>query len=286
VKLTYAPMKDWRVSAAYRFGKTNGQSRGEGLEHVAGGTTHFNVFGDSIIYYAHPGNHLRVGVHDSEEHALADFTVGREVGFGAFGEGGRSHLGLGIGYAKLTSISHVTMDGLPDGYVTPSVPLNTSLSGHRHHFTTKLDSERGFEGMGPTLTWEASARLFGDDERGHADLDWSVGGGVLFGKQTTDSSEDRWGRYYNGSLNGGTFVAMPSTSVYDDVVLRSRTEDVTVPNVSLSLGLSYAIDRVKVSTGYSYDRFFDAIDGGYTESQTFDRTIHGPYLKLSLGFGG
>ena len=43
---------------------------------------------------------------------------------------------------------------------------------------------------------------------------------------------------------------------------------------------------MKVSTGYSYDRFFDAIDGGIDEAKQYDRTIHGPYLKLSIGFGG
>ena len=70
------------------------------------------------------------------------------------------------------------------------------------------------------------------------------------------------------------------------MVPRTRTNDVTVPNLSLGLGLSYTIDRVKVSTGYAYDRFFDVIDGGYKAAKDYDRTIHGPYLKLSLGFGG
>ena len=69
-------------------------------------------------------------------------------------------------------------------------------------------------------------------------------------------------------------------------VVRSREDDVTVPNLTLELGLSYTIDRVKVSTGYSYDRFFDAIDGGFDEPKQYDRTIQGPYFKLSLGFGG
>ena len=59
-----------------------------------------------------------------------------------------------------------------------------------------------------------------------------------------------------------------------------------MPNLSLSLGVSYTVDRVKISTGYSYERFFDVIDGGVDEAKSFDRTIEGPYLKLSLGFGG
>ena len=67
---------------------------------------------------------------------------------------------------------------------------------------------------------------------------------------------------------------------------RRRSENATVPNLNLSLGLSYEVERIRISTGYSYDRFFDAIDGGLDEAKQYDRTIDGPYFKLSVGFGG
>ena len=221
-------------------------------------------------------DHLRQSTRDEEEFTLADFVVGREVGIGTVGEGGHSAIGAGLRYADLQSVSEVILDGIPDHYIA-AYALNTSLLTHHTRNTSMLNSVRGFEGVGPTLRWEASTRLWGDDQNGHADLEWSAGGGVLFGKQTHDSTEDKRIVYYSG---------FERTPPLDATVPRSRTEDVTVPNLSLSLGLSYSIDRVKVSTGYAYDRFFDAIDGGYDESQTFDRTIHGPYLRLSIGFGG
>ena len=28
------------------------------------------------------------------------------------------------------------------------------------------------------------------------------------------------------------------------------------------------------------------LDGGYADEQSYDRTLDGPYLKLSIGFGG
>ena len=108
--------------------------------------------------------------------------------------------------------------------------------------------------------------------------------------RAVESAEDRFGRDYYRLGNGGAGLGGSGfqTTLYDDVtpVVRSREDDVTVPNLTLELGLSYTIDRVKVSTGYSYDRFFDAIDGGFDEPKQYDRTIQGPYFKLSLGFGG
>ena len=60
----------------------------------------------------------------------------------------------------------------------------------------------------------------------------------------------------------------------------------TVPLAGASLGLSYDIDRVKIGAGYRFERYFDAIDGGIDEAKQYDRDIHGPYFKLSVGFGG
>jgi hypothetical protein len=66
----------------------------------------------------------------------------------------------------------------------------------------------------------------------------------------------------------------------------ARTDNVTVPIVGVSLGLSYSIDQVKVSGGYRWERYFNAIDGGITERKTYDRQFDGPYFKIAVGFGG
>jgi iron complex outermembrane receptor protein len=277
IKLAYAPADGWTVFAAYRYGRTNGQGRGAAYQDVPGGVT-------DASEPMERDNHIVTAVRDAEEFAVADFMVGKEVGLGVFGDGGKSTLSAGLRYASFKSTSRVAMDGVTDSYIAPLVEKYTGTMRYDAH-TNTLESRRKFEGTGPALTWESSTRLVGSDEAGHADLEWKVGGGALFGKQTTESSEDRLGGHY--SKDGwGVLTPWTKTTLYDEVTPRNRTENVTVPNLSLSLGLSYAIDRVKISTGYSYDRFFDAIDGGYTESQTYDRTIHGPYLKLSLGFGG
>jgi iron complex outermembrane receptor protein len=274
VKLTYALSKAWNVSAAYRFGKTNWSGREAAPnEHVPGGTVSLGYFGD--VYIAAEDLQGRSAVRDEEEHTLIDFMVGMETGLGAW-EGLSSRVSAGVRYADFKSHSDVQTVGVPVSYLTSPVLYRTQ-------YDTTLTSERGFEGVGPALSWDASLRLLEAEGAGRLALDWSVSGGVLFGKQTMDSSEDRLGRLFEDRFFPFTTGI---TTFYDDVVPRHRTEDVTVPNLSLTLGLSYAIDRVKVSTGYSYDRFFDVIDAGYEDAQTYDRTIHGPYLKLSLGFGG
>jgi hypothetical protein len=285
IKLTYAPSANWRVSAAYRFGKTNGYAKEAAYQHVDGGLAHVLDFVSCFCYVdtynaAPQDNDFRAAARDREEFKLIDFEVGRETGIGLLGEASSSRLSAGVRHAALKSWSKVSMDGVPVQYIPPlSYPLAPNMPQiTREAYTTSLESERGFEGTGPSVTWDASVRLLGDEERGHADLDWSVGGAVLFGKQTFDSEETRWGAHVSG-----LYI---DASLYDNVVPRHRSDEVTVPNLSLSLGISYAIDRVKVSTGYAYDRFFDAIDAGYEDAQTHDRTIHGPYLKLSLGFGG
>jgi iron complex outermembrane receptor protein len=282
IKLTYAPANGWRISGAYRFGKTNVSDRGAAYEEVTPGLI---KNGARVGQLLERDNHAITAVRGSEEYSVADFMVGREVGLGAFGEGGKSAVSAGLRYANFESTSHVAMDGIVDSYIAPAIGLKYGVQRYEA-FTTSLDSVREFEGAGPALSWDASVRLWGDDETGHADFDWSIGGAVLYGKQSNDSSEDRWGQYIR--LTGLGLGPLPvRTTLYNQTdVPRHRTEKVTVPNLTLSLGLSYSVDRVKVSTGYSYDRFFDAIDGGVEEGQQHDRTIHGPYLKLSVGFGG
>jgi iron complex outermembrane receptor protein len=302
VRVTYAPLRAWKASATYRIGKSNGHSAGAGYEAVGGGYSNsvcipvITPCAEPIFrnYASSPDNHWRGAVQDTEEHAIADFMAGKELGIGSFGARGFSMLSAGVRYAKLKSTSLVKTDGIPDRYVPMDFEVfDTSLTNlpriSSTRYSTTLDSKRSFGGWGPSVSWDTSLRLWGDDAQGHADLDWSVAGGVLFGKQDVDNAEKRWAELRVGGLpreGRGDRGTRTITSLYDDVVPTSRTEDVTVPNVSLTLGVSYTIDRVKVSTGYSYDRFFDVIDGGIDEAQTFDRTIHGPYLKLSLGFGG
>ena len=283
IKLTYVADSGWRVSAAWRYGKANGNFRGAAYQDVPRG---INVTTD---HYIERDNHAITAVRDDEEYSVADFMVGKDVGIGAWGEGTRSVVSAGLRYATFESTSHVGMDGITESFVDPVFQTGGYPKygvEHWNRYTTTLDSVRDFEGAGPAVSWESAIRLVGDNHGGHVDLDWKVGGAVLFGKQTMASVEDRFGRYYYRTGLGVGYVNFETPRYDVQDIPRARSKDVTVPNLSLSLGLSYTIDRLKVSTGYSYDRFFDAIDGGFDEARQYDRTIQGPYFKISMGFGG
>ena len=275
VKLTLAPANGWQVAGAYRWGRTNGSFRGGAYEEVPGAVN------ANTGQYLQRDNHVITAVRDHEEYAVAEFMVGKDVGLGAWGNDARSVLAAGLRYASFASTSHVGMDGIPDS-VFPTAIGTKYGTQHWTHFLTEIDSSRDFEGAGPAVSWEAQGRLWEGERAGHVDLDWKIGGGVLFGKQTNESREERYAIYTQSEgLKYST-----ETVRYDEAIPRSREDDVTVPNLTLELGLSYEIDRIKVSTGYSYDRFFDAIDGGFDEAKRYDRTIQGPYFRLSVGFGG
>ena len=60
----------------------------------------------------------------------------------------------------------------------------------------------------------------------------------------------------------------------------------SVPVADVSLGLSYEVGRMKVGTGYRWERYFNVLDVGYDEAKDGDRTFDGPYVKIAVGFGG
>jgi hypothetical protein len=66
----------------------------------------------------------------------------------------------------------------------------------------------------------------------------------------------------------------------------SRSNDETVPVYGASLGLSYEVSAFKVGAGYRWERYVNAIDGGFQEHKSEDRTMDGPYFKIAVGFGG
>ncbi|HET9161306.1 MAG TPA: Lpg1974 family pore-forming outer membrane protein, partial [Caulobacteraceae bacterium] len=224
-----------------------------------------------------------------EEHTIADFAVGRDVGIGGMIQ---SIVNVGVRYAQMESTTSFHADGTPDW----DIPVGSKLPGyfdptywaHRTHDSAKLDADRQFKGAGPVATWDASHRLLGDEATGKVDLNWSVGGGVIFGKQKTSITGYERINYYahNGfSVGGDRLPGNPYKTVLTPVDIR-RTKSTSVPVLDLSLGLSYDIQRLKLSAGYQWERYFNVLDVGDQAASKSDRTIDGPYFKIAVGFGG
>ena len=115
-------------------------------------------------------------------------------------------------------------------------------------------------------------------------MDMGLGGGVLFGKQKTRVHEHLLGEYDGGGYFylSGIELAPPYDTTHD----RIREKTVTVPVANANLGLSYELGRLKMSGGYRWERYFKAIDAGIDTRKAYDRQFDGPYLKVSVGFGG
>jgi hypothetical protein len=126
-------------------------------------------------------------------------------------------------------------------------------------------------------------------------------GGVLFGKQRFQAHGQETADYYSqvnikfgdiypdilqGPGVGGGRARIPDDTDLLTPTAAERSRDVTVPTFGASLGLSYEIQRFKVSTGYRWERYSDVLDAGWDEAKDVDRELHGPYFKLSVGFGG
>lgn len=275
----------WAVSAGARSGKTSMSAWAHETETDL----------PEILKY--PGsddtdspdqpNFVSVRAERHEEFAIVDFEVGRDVGLGFLGEGSESHVAVGLRYAQFKSnTTDVTMDGMPNRY---DPPYAVGKYYNADTFEADFESRREFQGWGPSASWTASKRLFGSERAGHVALDWALGGGVLFGKQETEVDYDVASRYYVwpafGLSQSPPGRGNPQDEELDEASHEREDNLAVVPFADLDLGLSYKLERLRVSLGYKLEEYFGAIDGGVDERRVYDRTFHGPYLRVSVGFG-
>jgi hypothetical protein len=284
VRLVYAPSTPfgWRMSASYRWGESNGSDAGEDGQLMATCGRLSPVFPNPVCWTATNGGPVSWGVsfvNDREDYAIADLTIGRDVGFGGWG-GGTSVVSAGLRGAELTSESHIENRGDPDHIYEEGFVVTTYVR-RWHSYRDYVDAERTFKGAGPVLSWEGAGRLAGSRSAGYVDLDWNVTGGVLFGKQAVELREESKETYLVATNSSSTRTTATT------VRTRPESNSVQVPVFGATLGLSYSIDRMKVGIGYRWERYYDAVNGGdFEKDSKFDRTIDGPYFKLAIGFGG
>ncbi|MGE5501662.1 MAG: TonB-dependent receptor domain-containing protein, partial [Ignavibacteriales bacterium] len=301
VRVTYRPgASGWSVSAGVRYGRTNSDTARLHLSELAGDkkcgvpySGYFETFAHLLcdpdyVKYPKPAGYyyeplaLKTGTNWSdtsarghEEHTMADFAVGRDFGLGSLG---RSEVTAGVRYADFKSDSTITFAGVPDYYLPVGWALYPST---RHRYNSSLAAERQFKGAGPAISVEGATPLIGNAQSGHVNLAWDVGAGVLFGRQKADIAG-----FESVNYNAGKYGQMSPTPADRTPVAFHRTKSVSVPVLDLSLGLSYEIERVKVGAGYRWERYYNAIDGGFAEHKSYDRTLDGPYFKVAVGFGG
>jgi outer membrane receptor protein involved in Fe transport len=286
IKLTYQPGGAWSVSGSYRYGRSNKDTPLVHADEPSGppacgipSSSPYAFLCEAFAQYV-----VRAGTNwsdstdrEREAHEIADFTVGRDVGLGLIGDS-HSTLSAGLRYASFSSTTAATMSGVSDIFYADG----WAKYGTPHHrFEASLKADREFKGAGPVLTWAAAQRLFGSEQVGHLDVDWSLTSGVLFGRQKTQVGGD----YASVYLDQPPTNRLPPLTEHP-IGIEPRSKDVTVPMLDLSLGLAYEVQRIKVGAGYKWERYFNVLDAGYDEHKDADRTIDGPYFKIAVGFGG
>ena len=301
-KVTWRPNSGpWSVSGAVRFGKTNGQQQ-TAFQHDTDPVCAFLDPDMCADYATHPKYYpvtqvsmierADAPVYDREAHIIVDFSVGKDLGLGGLTA---STVSAGLRYARLESKTDAQLYGIPEWripegfYVTGYYPTHEIVN-------VRSTADRDFSGWGPQISWDAAMTLLSMSDTARFDVDWSIGGGVLFGDQEASIRTTARTRYYiidptsllfyeMGTTTTGNVISPESVEVAPPEAF-SRSEGATVPNFNASLGLSLKMGAFKMGAGYRWERYFDAVDGGYREHEAEDRTIDGPYFKVSMGFGG
>jgi len=275
--ITFQPEdSDWLFTAAIRYGRSHANKH---IHHQSPSPLKYNPYGHTAFAKYGAAFADTKAAYD-EKHEVLDFQAGKDVGLGLFGRDGTATLSAGVRFADFTSRSTVDIHGRP---TVELVKTNYGISRTRFHgYTLTAHAARSFKGIGPSLSWNASAALAGNRQDGELTLDWGIQGALLFGKQkakTDHQSESYYKppRYSYLSYHGTQTVHPPHHS--------TRSKSATVPNIGAVVGLSMKYPNVKFSLGYRYDTFLKAMDTGIDARKTSNLTFNGPYASISIGIG-
>ena len=253
-KISFEPVgTEWIFSAAITYGR-NG--RNQFLRQM----TQQPDLGTHGIYVAYQN----VTSRNTANHAILDFQAGRDVGLGGI----NSSINLGVRYVQFTAKSDALLQ---------SQPTNAGFGHSYHRINAHLTADRKFSGVGPSLSWDASAAIIGNHDNGEIAIDWGVNGAVLFGRQSVRGNHQTTNAFYTSYI--------PRSYPKHSTPL-SRSKQVTVPNLGGFAGVSWRYPNAKVSVGYRADFFFGAMDGGIDTAHRENVGFYSPFATVSIGIGG
>jgi len=277
--LNFSPENsNWVFMAGIRYGRshTRRHEHRQGEQPIA----HKYNRTTTVPVYARP--FADVAMKYAESHTILDFKAGRDVGVGAFGPEGLSTIGIGIRYADFSLNSDTQISARPHiGYAFR--PRNNRPFATFYQYFQTGHFARSFHGIGPSLSWNASAALAGNADAGELTFDWGANAALLFGRQKAKTAHGTQAYHLTqqSRRRSGYPLAYPTRSYHD-----TRARSVTTPNLGAFAGLSLRKRNAKVSFGYRADFFFRAVDTGIDARHTKDLGFYGPYATISIGLGG
>jgi iron complex outermembrane recepter protein len=305
-KLSFqADDSDWVFSASVRYGRS---SNNRHVRQQTNPPPFVKYYYTSAPLYTGAPSVRRKGTHviqpeaakfadtfaqNSERHFILDFQAGKDVGLGMFGsKDGSSVVSLGVRFAQFSSKSNIAVKSNPDwkfnykyfpSLVGTHLPSSKLVFGSIFHSNAaSLYATRGFHGIGPSLSWSASAPFAGSVQDGQLTFDWGLNAALLFGRQKARTHHQTTGRYHGAKY---AQASRPITYHAPATPDHTRSRNVSVPNVGGFAGLSFRYTNAKVSIGYRADMFFNAMDGGIDARKSENRGFYGPYASISVGLG-
>ncbi len=281
-EISFAPKgSDWVFSVGVRYGRSHAKRHAHNQLGVPPVPWNLTYAGNVYPYtkYISTAKLADAQTEYSEQHFIVDFSAGRDVGIGRFGRDGSSTLGAGVRFASFVAHSFAHVSARPEvDTVFASVYGFHIPRPTFHQYTMIASAERSFRGIGPSLSWNASAVLLGNAESSELSLDWGINAALLFGKQKAKVAHTT--QAYHQTTGQGYLL----TAYLPHHTTRSRS--VAVPNLGGFAGLSVKYPNGKVSFGYRADFFFGAMDTGIDTRNTKDVGFHGPFATVSIGLGG
>jgi len=223
---------------------------------------------------------------NDESHSILDFSAGRDVGIGVVGANGTSVISAGVRIAQFSSSSNVNAMGRPQINLFPSIGFRGVMTFH--NYTMVAHAARSFRGIGPSLSWNASAAILGNKDEGELSLDWGFDGAVLFGRQKAkvDHTTQAYHLPTPAAARYPWYQYRYYAKTYEHPHQVTRSRSVAVPNLGGFAGFSVKYPNVKFSVGYRADFFFGAIDAGIDERRAKNLGFSGPFATISIGLGG
>jgi len=302
-KISFEPEgSNWVFSAGVRYARSNAN------QHLLQQSPYPTKPLDQTIITRYPGliepvfrkalQFVDTKQINRESHAILDFQAGKDVGIGMFGRGSTSVLGLGVRFAQFGSTTNVTFKSDPDAHPTfYPIPFNGTVlqipfGGIFHSNAASADFTRSFHGVGPSISWNASAPVAGNPANGQIAFDWGANAAILFGRQKAFIHHQTTARYHQGrtayrhNYDQGKYISHPTTLYRNTPPDQARARTVTVPNIGGFAGATFRIENFKISAGYRADLFFGAMDGGIDTAKKENRGFYGPFASVSVGIGG
>lgn len=293
-KVSFEPNgSSWVFSASVRYGHSANKKDVSQRTYPQPNVIHYTVPGSPPAAHTQnpgAGRFAETTAQNDEHHLIADFQAGKDVGLGMFGKDGSSVFGLGVRFAQFSSTTNISLKSDPDfhrryKYLNyPGVGINNAkfvTASPYHSNAASLRASRSFHGVGPSISWNASAPVAGAVDRGEVMLDWGVNAALLFGRQKVRVQHQGTSQYRPATKYARRYVKSHYSA---NPPARSRS--VAVPNVGGFAGLTFRIENFKMSAGYRADFFFGAMDGGIDARKNETTGFYGPFASISFGLGG